>query len=121
MISAAEGNGPVNALDVALRKDLGKYQRFIDDLELVDYKVRVFQGGHRRRHPRADRISRDRDGDIWATVGVSPNIIDASFEAPARFPSSTSLVDARRPGLNGARFCQSGCDLLRDAPYLATA
>ncbi len=80
MISAAEGNGPVNALDVALRKDLGKYQGFIDDLELVDYKVRVFQGGT----DAVTRVlieSRDRDGDIWATVGVSPNIIDASFEA----------------------------------------
>ena len=80
MISAAEGNGPVNALDVALRKDLGKYQSFIDDLELVDYKVRVFQGGT----DAVTRVlieSRDRDGDIWATVGVSPNIIDASFEA----------------------------------------
>jgi len=39
LISAAEGNGPVNALDVALRKDLGKYQNLIQDLELVDYKV----------------------------------------------------------------------------------
>src|SRR6185369_8554174 len=45
LISAAEGNGPVNALDVALRKDLGKYQRYIEDLELVDYKVRIYQGG----------------------------------------------------------------------------
>lgn len=44
-ISAAEGNGPVNALDLALRKDLGVYQRFIDDIRLVDYRVRVFQGG----------------------------------------------------------------------------
>ena len=45
LISAAEGNGPVNALDVALRKDLGKYQNLIQDLELVDYKVRIYQGG----------------------------------------------------------------------------
>ena len=45
LISAAEGNGPVNALDVALRKDLGKYQDLIQDLELVDYKVRIYQGG----------------------------------------------------------------------------
>lgn len=80
LISAAEGNGPVNALDVALRKDLGKYQRFIEDLELVDYKVRIFQGG-------SDAATRvlietiDSDGDRWTTVGVSPNIIDASFEA----------------------------------------
>ena len=45
LISAAEGNGPVNALDLALRKDLGVYQKHIQDLELLDYRVRVFQGG----------------------------------------------------------------------------
>ena len=45
LISAAEGNGPVNALDLALRKDLGVYQKLIQDLELLDYRVRVFQGG----------------------------------------------------------------------------
>ena len=45
LISAAEGNGPVNALDLALRKDLGVYQKHIEDLELRDYRVRVFQGG----------------------------------------------------------------------------
>src|SRR3954467_10610711 len=45
LISAGEGNGPVNALDVALRKDLGKYQRFIDGLELTDYRVRILNGG----------------------------------------------------------------------------
>ena len=79
-ISAAEGNGPVNALDLALRKDLGKYQRFISDLELLDYRVRVFQGG-------TDAVTRvliefgDKDGARWSTVGVSANIIDASFQA----------------------------------------
>ena len=45
LISAAEGNGPVNALDLALRKDLGVYQKYIEPLELLDYRVRVFQGG----------------------------------------------------------------------------
>ena len=44
-MSVAEGNGPVNALDIALRKDLGKFQREIDDLELVDFKVRILNGG----------------------------------------------------------------------------
>ncbi len=79
-ISAAEGNGPVNALDLALRKDLGKYQRHIADLELLDYRVRVFQGG-------TDAVTRvliefgDKDGARWSTVGVSANIIDASFQA----------------------------------------
>ena len=79
-ISAAEGNGPVNALDLALRKDLGKYQRHIGDLELLDYRVRVFQGG-------TDAVTRvliefgDETGARWSTVGVSANIIDASFQA----------------------------------------
>ncbi|MBM3576739.1 MAG: citramalate synthase [Alphaproteobacteria bacterium] len=79
-ISAAEGNGPVNALDLALRKDLGAYQRFIDDVRLVDYRVRVFQGG-------TDAVTRvlvecaDAQGERWSTVGVSANVIDASFEA----------------------------------------
>ncbi len=80
MISAAEGNGPVNALDLALRKDLGAYQRHIEDLELRDYRVRVFQGG-------TDAVTRvligfvDGDGNEWTTVGVSANVIDASFQA----------------------------------------
>ena len=44
-MSVAEGHGPVNALDIALRKDLGKYQSEIADLELADYKVRILNGG----------------------------------------------------------------------------
>lgn len=80
LISAAEGNGPVNALDVALRKDLGRYQERIAGLELIDFKVRIFQGGT----DAATRVLvefRDGDGARFTTVGVSPNIIDASFEA----------------------------------------
>src|SRR5439155_23915224 len=44
LISAAEGNGPVNALDVALRKDLGKYQKYIEGLKLIGYRVRTLNG-----------------------------------------------------------------------------
>ncbi len=80
MMSVGEGNGPINALDTALRKDLGKYQDFIDDLELVDYKVRILTGGT----DAVTRVlveSRDGKGERWFTVGVSPNIVDASFEA----------------------------------------
>ena len=80
LISAAEGNGPVNALDVALRKDLGKYQPFIGDLELVDYKVRILNGGTGAT-TRVLIESRDGKGNRWFTVGVSPNIVDASFQA----------------------------------------
>jgi len=79
--SVAEGNGPVNALDQALRKDLGRYQRHIRDVELVDYKVRILTGGT-EAVTRVLVESRDKaTGDRWFTVGVSPNIVDASFEA----------------------------------------
>jgi 2-isopropylmalate synthase len=80
MMSVGEGNGPVNALDNALRKDLGRYQSYIDDLDLVDYKVRILTGGT----DAVTRVlieSRDGEGNRWFTVGVSPNIVDASFEA----------------------------------------
>src|SRR5438045_46345 len=79
-ISAAEGNGPVNALDVALRKDLGKYQKYIQGLELTDYRVRILNGGT-EAVTRVLIESQDETGARWTTVGVSPNIIDASFQA----------------------------------------
>jgi 2-isopropylmalate synthase len=80
LISAAEGNGPVNALDVALRKDLGKYQRYIEGLKLIDYRVRILNGGT-EAVTRVLIESEDERGERWTTVGVSPNIIDASFQA----------------------------------------
>jgi 2-isopropylmalate synthase len=80
MISAAEGNGPVNALDLALRKDLGKYQKYIAGLNLTDYRVRILNGGT-GAVTRVLIESEDEAGDRWTTVGVSPNIIDASFQA----------------------------------------
>src|ERR1700741_4549541 len=80
LISAAEGNGPVNALDVALRKDLGKYQKYIEGLKLIDYRVRILNGGT-GAVTRVLIESEDEAGEHWTTVGVSPNIIDASFQA----------------------------------------
>ena len=80
LISAAEGNGPVNALDVALRKDLGKYQSYITGLELTDYRVRILNAGT-EAVTRVLIESADESGDHWTTVGVSANIIDASFQA----------------------------------------
>ncbi len=79
-MSVAEGNGPVNALDLALRKDLGDLSGMINDLELVDYKVRILNGGT-EAITRVLIESRDGPGNRWFTVGVSSNIIDASFEA----------------------------------------
>ena len=72
--------GPVNALSKALAKDLGPYQDIIDDMRLVDFKVRITQGGT-EAVTRVVIDSQDSQGRRWATVGVSPNIVDASFEA----------------------------------------
>jgi 2-isopropylmalate synthase len=80
LISAAEGNGPVNALDLALRKDLGKYQSYITGLDLTDYRVRILNAGT-EAVTRVLIESEDESGERWTTIGVSPNIIDASFQA----------------------------------------
>jgi 2-isopropylmalate synthase len=80
LISASEGIGPVNALDVALRKDLGKYQKFINGLKLTDYRVRILNTGT-EAVTRVLIESEDENGEHWSTIGVSPNIIDASFQA----------------------------------------
>ena len=88
MISASESidpvthadQGPVNALARALRKDLGRYQADIDDMKLVDFKVRIIGAGT-EAVTRVLIDSADARGNTWTTVGVSPNIVDASFQA----------------------------------------
>jgi 2-isopropylmalate synthase len=82
-ITAAEGSGPVSALDNALRKALDKFYPHLEDMRLVDFKVRVIDG----REGTAARVrvliaSRDRD-NIWNTIGVSEDIIEASWQALA--------------------------------------
>ncbi|WP_085836432.1 citramalate synthase [Aquimixticola soesokkakensis] len=72
--------GPVNALSKALAKDLGPYQAVIEDMDLVDFKVRITGGGVEAK-TRVTIDHEDATGRRWSTVGVSPNIIDASFEA----------------------------------------
>ena len=80
MDETGSDRGPVNALAKALAKDLGPYQEIIDDLRLVDFKVRITQGGT-EAVTRVTIDSEDGRGQRWSTVGVSPNIVDASFEA----------------------------------------
>ena len=72
--------GPVNALSRALAKDLGPYQDIIDDMRLVDFKVRIINGGT-EAVTRVIIDSEDGQGRRWSTVGVSANIVDASFGA----------------------------------------
>ncbi|MFC1762616.1 citramalate synthase [Planctomycetota bacterium] len=76
-----EGDGPVNALDAALRKSLERFYPSIKDMHLIDYKVRVVNA----REGTAARVrviieSRDKE-NVWGTVGVSENIIEASWLA----------------------------------------
>ncbi|MDP3862924.1 MAG: alpha-isopropylmalate synthase regulatory domain-containing protein, partial [Phaeovulum sp.] len=80
MDAAGSDRGPVNALAKALAKDLGPYQACIDNMKLVDFKVRITQGGT-EAVTRVIIDSEDGAGRRWSTVGVSPNIVDASFEA----------------------------------------
>ncbi len=72
--------GPVNALSKALVKDLGQYSALLEDWRLVDFKVRITQGGT-EAVTRVIIDSEDAQGRRWSTVGVSANIVDASFEA----------------------------------------
>ncbi|MEM9765436.1 MAG: alpha-isopropylmalate synthase regulatory domain-containing protein, partial [Pseudomonadota bacterium] len=72
--------GPVNALALALSKDLGRYQRFIDDMRLVDFRVRIIGAGT-EAVTRVLLDATDATGEVWSSVGVSANIVDASFQA----------------------------------------
>ena len=83
ILCEGEGNGPVHALDNAIRKNvdkLAKYSQYLKDLKLVDYKVRILNTGT-EAVTRVSIESTDSKGKNWFTIGVSANIIDASFKA----------------------------------------
>jgi 2-isopropylmalate synthase len=83
IICEGTGNGPVNALDNAIRsnvENVGKYSKYLKDLKLVDYKVRILNTGTNAT-TRVSIESSDSKGENWFTIGVSPNIIEASFNA----------------------------------------
>ncbi len=83
IVCEGQGNGPVHALDNAIRKNvnkLTKYSEYLKDLKLVDYKVRILNTGT-EAVTRVSIESTDSKGKNWFTIGVSPNIIDASFKA----------------------------------------
>jgi 2-isopropylmalate synthase len=79
--TAAQGNGPVNALDRALRKALRKFYPQVDEVELLDYKVRVLGGGEGTGAVVRVLIESGDGYERWGTVGVSPNVIEASWQA----------------------------------------
>jgi 2-isopropylmalate synthase len=98
VISTAEGNGPVNALDNALRSGLRAGYPDVDTFELADYKVRILAGSHGTgaiTRVLVDTAHVDADGAAardWTTVGVHENVVEASWHA---------LVDALTYGLAG--------------------
>ena len=98
-ITAAEGLGPVSALDNALRKALAKFYPDLDTMRLVDFKVRVIDGrdGTEAR-VRVMIESRDHE-DVWSTIGVSEDIIEASWMA---------LADSFQYKLEKGRLAASG-------------
>ncbi len=82
IMQVGEGNGPVNALDGALRKALASHYPALQGLRLTDYKVRILtpQDGT-KAVTRVLIETTDVDGKVWNTIGISPNVIDASFDA----------------------------------------
>lgn len=79
-MTAAEGNGPVNAIDKAIRKALGMFYENLKDFHLADFKVRVLDGANTAAKVRVLIDSTDGE-DYWSTIGVSTNIIEASVDA----------------------------------------
>ncbi len=81
-MTVGEGNGPVNALDAALRKALVAHYPKLEHMVLTDYKVRILTPNEGTKALTRVMIeSRDEKGNIWQTIGVSGNVIDASFNA----------------------------------------
>ncbi len=80
-ITAAEGDGPVNALDNALRKALNKFYPQVEEMRLVDFKVRVIDGKDGTAAKVRVQIESRDSSEIWSTIGVSENVIEASWQA----------------------------------------
>jgi 2-isopropylmalate synthase len=94
--TAADGNGPVNALDKALRKALKRFFPDIKEAHLIDYKVRVL-GENDGTAARVRVLVESSDGDnTWSTVGVSEDIIEASLQALSDSLNYKILKDGQR-------------------------
>jgi len=81
LMTVSEGNGPVNAIDKALRKALSRKYKSLKDMHLVDYKVRIIPSQGTDALTRVWIESADAEGNHWCTIGVSANVIDASYNA----------------------------------------
>jgi 2-isopropylmalate synthase len=99
IVATGEGNGPVNALDTALRLALGQLFPELARLELVDYKVRILEGSHGTGAvTRVLITSGDGSEADWSTVGVHENIIAASWQALSEAVTYCLLHAGHAPG-----------------------
>jgi 2-isopropylmalate synthase len=98
-VATAEGNGPVNALDGALRLAVGRFYPELDDIELIDFKVRVLEESKGTGAVTRVLIETTDGVESWGTIGVSENIIEASWEALA--DSVDYGLTHSRPGSEG--------------------
>ncbi|MBN1998618.1 citramalate synthase, partial [candidate division KSB1 bacterium] len=94
--TAADGHGPVDALDKALRKALEKFYPSLKSLKLVDYKVRVLNSEKATASKVRVLIESEDYNDVWGTVGVSENIIEASWQALVDSISYKLLKDKKQ-------------------------
>ena len=101
--AAAMGNGPVNALDQALRKALNKFYPSLKDVELLDYKVRVLDTGDGTGSSVRVLIESGDKKDEWGTVGVSQNVIEASWQALVDSIDYKLYKDHKRKGAKSSR------------------
>jgi 2-isopropylmalate synthase len=101
-VRTAEGNGPVNALDAALRDAIGEIHPHLKDIELVNYKVRILDEDHGTGATTRVLIDASDGRDVWGSIGVNENIIAASWEALV-----DSLAYAEQPGRRGGRAAQA--------------
>ena len=92
-VRTAEGNGPVHALDAALRDAIGEIHPHLKDIELVNYKVRILDEHHGTGATTRVLIDASDGRDVWGAIGVNENIIAASWEALV-----DSLAFAEQPG-----------------------
>jgi 2-isopropylmalate synthase len=81
ILATGEGNGPVNALDMALRQALERFYPQLGKLELVDYKVRILEGAHGTGAVTRVLVRTSDGVREWDTVGVDENVIAASWQA----------------------------------------
>jgi 2-isopropylmalate synthase len=97
-VRTAEGNGPVNALDSALRSAIGETHPHLKDIELVNFKVRILDESHGTDAVTRVLIDSTDGADVWGSIGVSENVIAASWDALV-----DSLEYAEQPGRKAAR------------------